>query len=164
MLFINPGIAPDIYPATPQHASPCPIPQAGSTSINSPAQFLALPTEIRLQIHYYYLLSLNIPERLFTHMTMLGYWSDASGVATRYDDRGYNLGGRISRPLLSLLLLNHQIRIEAEEVLYRGFVFCIHPSLSSADALRDFYSNKGKGARPVSRLRNIQINGILPAV
>jgi hypothetical protein len=65
---------------------------------------------------------------------------------------------RISKPLLSLLLLNHQIRFEVEEVLYRGFVFCIHPSLSSVDALRDFYSNKGKGARPASRLRNVQIN------
>jgi hypothetical protein len=158
MIFFNSRITPDICPVTLQDASPSGITRASEPSPDSPTHFLALPTEIRLQIHYYYLISLNIPERLFTHLTMLGYWSDGSGVVTRYDDRGNNLGRRISKPLLSLLLLNHQIRLEVEEVLYRDFVFCIHPSLSSVDALRDFYSNKGKGARPASRLRNIQIN------
>jgi len=89
---------------------------------------------------------------------MLGFWSDRSGVVTRYDHRGYNLGRHISKPLLSLLLLNRQIRTEVEEVLYRGFVFCINPGLSSADALRQYYLGSGKGTRPASRLRNIQIN------
>lgn len=87
---------------------------------------------------------------------MLGYWCGESGIVTRYDERGYDLGRRISKPLVSLLLLNRQIRIEVEEVLYSSFVFCIHPSHSSADSLREFYSNKG--ARPAPWLRNIQIN------
>jgi hypothetical protein len=135
MIYSPLRIAFDIYST---HSISDNIPKASETclvSIYSQAHFLNLPVGIRRNLYYFYLLSLNLPERSFTHLTMLGYWCHRGAVKTGFNDRGFNLGRRISTHLLCLLLVNRKIRGEVEDVLYGSFVFCIYASHSSADSL-----------------------------
>ncbi|KUJ11483.1 uncharacterized protein LY89DRAFT_688724 [Mollisia scopiformis] len=136
-----------------------------SISRTSCLHFLRLPSEIRRLVFYHYLLSLNLPDHFFHHLTFLGYWGSSSEPdSTQKDARGFDLGRKIKWEIECLFLINRQVHIEAEDVLYNSFIFYVHPRHQTRHFRQALYARKELGwkipraPRLPERVQNIQIN------